>query len=128
MLSVAKNRIEVIIGGAIYALQGEESEEHIQKVAKLINEKLIDIQKVAGKTKLTSHKANMLVALNVADEYVKVQQQLESYKNTVETCQEENEVLKARIQELTKEIAHIREQLAASTHSHYKKDYQNRGR
>lgn len=125
---MAKNRIEVIIGGAIYALQGEESEEHIQKVARLINDKLLEIQEVAGKTKLTSHKANMLVALNVADEYVKTKQQLEAHMDEFEKCSIENAALKERVQELSLEIARTREQLAAATHSHHKKDYTNRGR
>ena len=125
---MAKNRIEVIIGGAIYALQGEESEEHIQKVARLINDKLLEIQEVAGKTKLTSHKANMLVALNVADEYVKTKQQLEARMDEFEKCSAENAALKQRIQELSLEITRTREQLAVATHSHNKKDYTNRGR
>ena len=125
---MAKNRIEVIIGGAIYALQGEESEEHIQKVARLINEKLLEIQEVAGKTKLTSHKANMLVALNVADEYIKTKQQLDIYKNEAEKLSEENDALKVRIKELSQEIAHTREQLAVATHLHHKRNNPNRGR
>ncbi len=125
---MAKNRIQVVIGGAIYALQGEESEEHIQKVAGLINEKLVEIQKVAGRTKLTSHKANMLVALNVADEYVKMKQELEDHMAVFEQTQKENEALKMRVQQLSLEIARTREQLAAATHSHHKKDYTNRGR
>lgn len=125
---MAKNRIEVIIGGAIYALQGEESEEHIQKVARLINEKLLEIQMASGKNKLTSHKANMLVALNVADEYVKVKQQLDDRLEEFERCHAENAALKERIQELSVEIAHTREQLAATTHSYHKRDYTHRGR
>lgn len=125
---MAKNRIEVIIGGAIYALQGEESEEHIQKVARLINDKLLEIQEANGRTKLTSHKANMLVALNVADEYVKTKQQLDAYTDELEKCSTENLALKQQIQELSSQIAQTREQLAAATHSHHKKDYTNRGR
>ena len=41
---MSKNKVEVVIGGLIYALQGEESEEHMQKVAKLINEKTYEVQ------------------------------------------------------------------------------------
>lgn len=128
MLKVAKNRIEVIIGGNIYALQGDESEEHIQKVARLINDKLLEIQEIGGKSRMTSHKANMLVALNVADEYIKTKEQLEAHMTEFERCSAENAALIKRVEELSLEIARTKEQLAAVTHSYHKKDYTNRGR
>ena len=37
---MSKNRVEVVIGENIIALQGNESEEHMQCVAKVINKKL----------------------------------------------------------------------------------------
>lgn len=139
---MSKTKVQVVIGGMIYALQGEESEEHIQKVARIINDKYAELENVYGK-KLPDPKAQMLVTLNVADEYVKSQELIEEARlekveteeqlalcmTELEKCNSENLALQERIKELGLEVMQIREQLAASTHIQHKKDnYKYRGR
>lgn len=125
---MSKNKVEVIIDGTIYSLQGEESQEHIQKVARIINEKFQGIQEKRGKVSFNSTKATMLVALNVADEYVKTQQELSAYMQELQKCNAENLALQDRIKELTLELAQVKAQLASTSIQHKKNDHTNRGR
>ena len=65
---MSKNKVEVVIGGLIYALQGEESEQYMQKVAKLVNEETHEVQAVYHKQHINPARLNMLITLNIADE------------------------------------------------------------
>ncbi len=125
---MSKNKVEVIIGGNIYYLQGDESQEHIQKVAALINKQLNSIQKANVRTSLNTSKVYMLTALNVASEYIKIEEELEAYTNELQKCSAENLALKDKIREMTLEITEIKNQLAAAKASHKKNDHTNRGR
>lgn len=124
---MAKNRVEVVIGGNIYALQGDESEAHMQRVAKVINEKLAEIQSTYDKEHVGQSKINTLLVLNLADECVKRQESLEAYTTSVEELRMENEKLKAEVKELNLQLLQNREQLAIATHQ-VKKEHGNRGR
>lgn len=124
---MSKNKVEVVIGGNIYSLQGNESEEHIQKVAKMMNEKLNEIYSVYNKSQVGQGKVNTLLTLNLADECVKRQEKLDAYTASFEKTTIENEQLKETIKELTLQLAHMKEQLAIATHQK-KKEHVNRGR
>ena len=124
---MSKNKVEVVIGGLIYALQGEESEEHMQKVAKLINEKTHEVQSVYHKQRVNPGRMNMLVTLNIADECVKSKQELERYMAELEKCNRENLALKDKMKELSLELTESKQQLAA-TEQFKKKEHTNRGR
>ncbi|MBE6022736.1 MAG: cell division protein ZapA [Cellulosilyticum sp.] len=124
---MSKNRVEVVIGGNIISLQGNESEEHMQRVAKVINEKLAEIQGNYEKMHIGQSKINTLLVLNLADECVKRQQALGSHTTSLQEIKLENEKLKETVKELTLQLAHTREQLAAATHQG-KKEHGNRGR
>ncbi|MDF2612608.1 MAG: cell division protein ZapA [Clostridia bacterium] len=125
---MSKNKVEVIIGGNIYSLQGEESQEHIHKVAGLINKIISSIQKANVRTSLNTSKVNMLTALNVASEYIKMQEELESYANELEKCNAENLALKDKIREMTIEITNVKNQMAEAKTYHKKNDHTSRGR
>lgn len=124
---MTKNKVEVVIGGNILALQGDESEEHMQRVAKVINEKLTEIQSNYEKAHLGQSKINTLLTLNLADECVKKQEMIESYKASLNKLQEENKKLYYEVEKLNQEILKVREQLACTTHQG-KKEHGNRGR
>ncbi len=124
---MSKNKVEVVIGGVIYSLQGEESQEHIQRVARMINEKTSQIQSKYSKQHMNPSKMNMLVTLNLADEYVKAQYELERYGAELAKGNEENSMLEERIRQLTIELAEARQQLMQHEQSK-KKEHTNRGR
>lgn len=124
---MSKNKVEVVIGGSIYSLQGNESDEHMQRVARIINEKLTEIHSVYAKTHLGQGKMNTLLTLNLADECVKRQEALEAYTTSIEKANVENEQLKETVKELTLQLAQMKEQLAITAHQG-KKEHGNRGR
>lgn len=128
---MSKNKVEVVIGGLIYALQGEESEGHIQRVAKLVNEKIHEVQAVYHKQHVNPARLNMLITLNIADECVKSTEELERYIKELDNCNEENRVLKERVKELTLELTETRKELAIAEEmkkQFKKKEHTNRGR
>lgn len=125
---MSKNKVEVIIGGNIYALQGEESQEHIQKVAGLIDKQIASIQKANVRTNLNTSKIYMLTALNVANEYIKTKEELAAYTDELEKCSAENLALKDKIREMTLELTNMKNQMTSTNIYHKKNDHTNRGR
>lgn len=119
---MAKNKVEVIIGGSIYSLQGEESNQHIQQVAGMIDEKVIEIQKKYGTKRLSTSQLFMLSAINIADEYLKTKEEVDIAKEEVATtkeelniyirelekCNSENLALLERIEEMGLEINRLK--------------------
>ena len=71
-----KTDTEVIIGGKVLTLSGYESEEYLQRVASYINNKLTEYSKLDGFTRQTSDRQNILMQLNIADDYFKARKQI----------------------------------------------------
>ena len=105
---MSKNKVEVLIGGQIYALQGDESKEHIQKTAALINQTMANIKSGAGGHRLSSSQVHMLTALNLADEYLKLQAVFEAYEKELSKCNQENIMLTEKVKEMALELNKIR--------------------
>ena len=101
---MSKNKVEVVIGGNIYSLQGDESNQHIQQVAGIINQKILEMQGRGSIKHLSTSQVNMLAAINIADEYLKTKDELNLYIKELEKCSEENLALMNRIEELGLEI------------------------
>lgn len=80
-----KNKIEVFIGGKVYTILGEESEGYMQKVARYIDKKMMDISNTQRSTVLSTTMLCVLTSINVADDYFKLkienEQLLEEIKN-----------------------------------------------
>lgn len=74
----SKTDTEVIIGGKVFTLSGYESEEYLQKVASYINNKVNEYNKVDSFRKLPLDTQNVLLQLNIADDYFKAKQQISS--------------------------------------------------
>ncbi|MCR4989830.1 MAG: cell division protein ZapA [Lachnospiraceae bacterium] len=73
-----KTDTEVIIGGRVLTLSGFESEEYLQKVASYINNKIAEYNKVDSFKRQPSDMQNILLQLNVADDYFKAKKQIEA--------------------------------------------------
>ena len=74
----SKTDTEVIIGGKVFTLSGYESEEYLQRVASYINNKVNEYGKVDSFRKLPLDTQNVLLQLNIADDYFKAKQQIAS--------------------------------------------------
>ena len=71
----SKTDTEVIIGGKVFTLSGYESEEYLQKVASYINNKITEYNKNESFKRLTLDMQNVLLQLNIADDYFKAKKQ-----------------------------------------------------
>ena len=80
----SKNDIEVIIGGKVIKLVGYESEEYLQKLAGYINGKLAEYDKVDSFKRQPAEMQNVLIQLNIADDYFKAKKQLDELTEEME--------------------------------------------
>ncbi|MBE5937070.1 MAG: cell division protein ZapA [Lachnospiraceae bacterium] len=114
-----KNDVEVLIDGTKYTLCGYESTEYILKVASYINSKIDEIKSnMPPGTLLDEKTRNLLMHLNIADDYFK---SIEKYEMLNEEKNDIDKVLfelkhelasaKDKIEELKKENAELERRL-----------------
>ena len=104
-MSSAKHFTEVLIGGKVYTLSGFEGEEYLQKVSS------------EGYRKQSADTRNVLLALNIADDYFKAKKQGDSLENDIELKDKEmydlkHELISAQIklENAEKELAKIKDE------------------
>ncbi len=71
-----KTDTEVLIGGKVYTLSGYESEDYLQKIASYINGKLNEYSHVEGFRRANVDRQNVLMQINIADDYFKSRNQI----------------------------------------------------
>lgn len=96
----SKTDTEVIIGGKVFTLSGYESEEYLQKVASYINNKIAEYNKIDGFKRQPIDTQNVLLQLNIADDYFKSKKQIE--------------MMEEQLSEKEKELYDLKHQLIAT--------------
>ncbi|MCI8338728.1 MAG: cell division protein ZapA [Lachnospiraceae bacterium] len=99
-----KNDVEVVIGGKQYTLSGYESSEYLQKIATHINDKLSKFREQDGYARLDADVKNVLLAINLADDYYKAQK-------SADNLQKANEDLEKEIFDLKHDLIAMKNQL-----------------
>jgi len=84
-----KANTDVIIGGKVYTLSGYEEEEYLQKVASYLNNKLSEVNSLESIRRLTPDMRNILLSLNIADDYFKALDRVEKLESNVSTNDQE---------------------------------------
>ncbi|MBD5471650.1 MAG: cell division protein ZapA [Lachnospiraceae bacterium] len=84
-----KTDTEVIIGGKVFTLSGYESEEYLQKVASYINNKMSEYGKVESFRRQPLDTQNVLLQLNIADDYFKAKKQITILEEEIQTKEKE---------------------------------------
>jgi cell division protein ZapA len=95
-----KTDTEVIIAGKVFTLSGYESEEYLQKVASYINNKVAEYNKVESFKRQPLDTQNVLLQLNIADDYFKAKKQIS--------------ILEEELQNKEKEMYDLKHELIAS--------------
>lgn len=95
------NKVTVDIHGMEYNLKGEETEEYLIKLAKQVDGKIKKI--LSLNDKLSTASASILTAVNFADEYFKVLEELEAVKAELSAAKDENYKNKEKIESLKNE-------------------------
>ncbi len=72
----SKRNTEVLIDGKIYALGGSEEESYIQRLASYINEMILTLKHQEGFSKQSAEYQNIMIQLNMADDYFKARDQI----------------------------------------------------
>ncbi len=72
-----KNGVEVLINGKRVCLSGYESEEYLQRVASYLNAKYAELKNTESYRMLDLEMKNMVLQLNLADDYFKLKKQME---------------------------------------------------
>lgn len=80
----AKNATKVTIGGKTYTLSGTESEEYLQEVAAYLNEKIAQLRSDEDYRTVPMDMRNVLLQLNLADDYFKARSEIRRLQKTVE--------------------------------------------
>ena len=71
-----KNDIKVVINNKVYTLSGQESEDYLQNLATYINGKIAECQSSEAYRRFNAEYQNVLLALNIADDYFKAKDQV----------------------------------------------------
>ncbi len=84
-----KHDTEVLIGGKVFTLSGYESEEYLQRIAAYINGKISEYSKIENYSRQSIDVQNILLQLNIADDYFKIREKYESLKEASEAKDKE---------------------------------------
>ena len=79
-----KNDVEVLIDGRKYTICGFESAEYLQQIASYINRKFIDFRKKEYYARMDLDLRNVLLAINIADDYYKANKKASEYRTESE--------------------------------------------
>ena len=79
-----KNDIKVIINNKQYTISGYESEEYIQRIAIFLNSKYSELSKEDGYKHLSDTYKNLMMQINIADEYYKMVEKNEDLQKEIE--------------------------------------------
>lgn len=85
----AKTDTEVIIGGKVFTLSGNESEEYLQKVASYINNKINEYNRVDSFKRQPMDMQNVLLQLNIADDFFKAKKQISVLEDELQSKEKE---------------------------------------
>lgn len=117
-------KLEVIIGGRTYTLQGGESEEYFQQLAWYLDKKIAEAKRVKPMTS-TIDLSTMHIIINIVDDLFKqrvlsaqsaenvksMEEELKRYSNEISKLTDENLLLKERLSEATVNCNNARSEL-----------------
>ena len=84
-----RNDVKVVIGGKQYNMGGYESEEYLQRVASYINNKTNEYEKMEHLRRLPLDTRNVLLQLNIADDYFKAKKQISLIEDELQRKEKE---------------------------------------
>lgn len=99
--------IEVIINNKRYTLSGYEGEEYLQKIASYINNKHVEFRNRDAYKFLDSELKNILMQINIADDYFKTMDKLKE-------IQKEDDAKGNEIFDLKHEIVSVQTKLSST--------------
>ena len=105
-----KNQIQVVIDGKILVISGYESEEYIQRVSYYINSKLAEFKKMDSYRRQSDDRKNILMQLNIADDYFKAKKQVEILEDHIAARDTEIFDLKHNLMDMQRKLDELKKQ------------------
>lgn len=84
-----KNFTEVTIAGKTYTLGGYEDTEYLQQIATYINTRIGELRQTPGFLRQTADFQNVMLQLNLADDYFKARKKAAMLEAQVESMEKE---------------------------------------
>ncbi len=97
-----KSKLSVVIDGKVYLLSGNNSEAQMQRIASYVDSKIRELKQQSGYGKLPQEYKQILLALNIAEELFKLQDELNIYNQ--ENKENEQELYKLKQDMVDKEM------------------------
>lgn len=105
--------VEVIINGKQYTVGGYEGEEYLHKIASYINGKLLEMKQQDAYRLMDAETRNVLMLVNLADDYFKTKKQMEEISASSDTKNSEIFTLRHENIELKTKLEAMRQELTA---------------
>ena len=127
-----KNDAHVIINGKNYNIAGYENVEYLHQIADYINKKHAEIKSQNGNNIINDSERNILIMINIADDYLKLREReeetfsgfgdrqkeisglkrdLANLQTRLENAEQENKLLRADNLDLQKKIVRLETEL-----------------
>lgn len=103
-----KNQTQVVIDGKILVISGYESEEYIQRISYYINGKLAQFQKLDSYRRQSEERKNVLMQLNIADDYFKAKKQVEILEDHINARDKEIFDLKHSLMDMQRKLDELK--------------------
>lgn len=119
-----KNESKVLIGGNVYTLSGDESEEYLQRVALYMNKKMDEVRNSENGKKLNTRLQSVLLAINIADDYFKMKTQTEENEGMESQMKNEMASLRLEVEQLQNQLKSKDQDIEKLENdiNHYKKE------
>lgn len=98
-----KNKATFKIAGIEYTLRGQESQEHMHRLGLLVDNRMSEVTK--NNNKLSTCMAAVLTALNVANDYIKAQEEFDKLQKELVKAREQMEIMRAENERVSNENA-----------------------
>ncbi len=105
-----KNIAEVVIAGKIISISGDEDIAYMTEVAAFINDKLGEIQKIPNYTKLSAEQKQILLGMNLADDYFREKKKNQILESELELKDKELYSLKHKLIDLQLDLERLQKE------------------
>lgn len=116
---------DVIINGKKYTLSGYESNDYMQRVASYLNNKHDELSQQTDFRYLDKETQNILIQLNIADDYFKLKAQMKNRQSEDDTKNNEIFDLKHELIELQAKLEACEKELAQEKEKYYEEEKKN---
>ncbi len=105
-----KNKVKVLIDGAEYTLVTSEPAEYVQRVAIRVDRKVKEIKREYPE--LTNSMVAMLVAINLSDEYIKLDDTADNLRSQIAEYVKNEKLYSSLLNDRNKRIAELESVIA----------------